>query len=513
MKKFRLLCLLLCLILMLQGTLVPAYASEVPEETTESAESSDPTETTGENVRSEVFVIPDNVTGDASVSHGCHGIDAQKPLAYGQNLTKTAKGALLYEMNTDTLVYAKNPDEKLYPASLTKVMTCLIALERGNLTDMVTVSESAISNLDPDGTSAYLQAGEEISLGDLLYCLMVESANDAAAVVAEYIAGSQAAFVNLMNQKAAQIGCTGTNFANPHGLHHENHYTTARDMAKILMAALEYEDFNQIYSTSHYTVPATNMSDARELYTTVNLIRTEDMDWYYDERYIGGKTGFTTPAGRCLVTVSESEDGAFKMLSVILGAEATIHADGYTILEFGHFEETEEMVDHTCYNYTILDVYARGQTMDLFQVSGGENSVAAEPDQNKSVMVPDDYKDAEINLLTEGIPGGLEAPVNVGDKVGTLRVWYRDVCVSQTDLLSMSVSKKDTMTSIFSGGVLTEEEDQKITGTFHVIARWFVIVVAVVAGLALIVAVYNGITEFQRRKRRRNRSRNRRRSR
>jgi D-alanyl-D-alanine carboxypeptidase len=280
-----------------------------------------------------------------------------------------------------------------------------------------------------------------------------------------------------------------------------------------MMAALEFDDFNKIYSTSHYTVPATNMSEPRELYTTVNLIRTENKDWYYDERYIGGKTGFTTPAGRCLVTVSESEDGAFKMLSVVLGAEATIHDDGYTILEYGHFEETEDMVDHTCYNYMMLDVYARGQTLDMFQVSGGENSVAAEPDKNMAVMVPDDYKDSEINLRTEVVPGGLSAPVNVGDEIGTLRVWYRDICVSQTDLLSMSVSKKDTMTSIFSGGVLTEEEDQKLTGTFHVVAKWFVLIVAVVAALALIVAVYNGVTEFQRRKRRRNRSRNRRRSR
>ncbi|MFR0733701.1 MAG: D-alanyl-D-alanine carboxypeptidase family protein [Oscillospiraceae bacterium] len=199
------------------------------------------------------------------------------------------------------MVYAKNIDTRREPASLTKVMTCLLALAHGNLTDSITVSQEALDDLDPAGSSSGLMAGEVFTLEQLLYCLMIESANDAAPVIAEYVAGSEPAFVEMMNQKAAELGCTGTHFANTHGLHDEEHYTTARDLAKIMMAALEYEKFQEIYSADRYTLAATNLQEERILVTTNYLIDASITSDYYDERVIGGKTGFTTPAGRCVM--------------------------------------------------------------------------------------------------------------------------------------------------------------------------------------------------------------------
>ena len=505
MKKTGLICLLLCLTLALQCAVLPAFASEAGREgeTTEASEPSDAT-TTGD-----AYTIPEDVSGDASVSNGCHTIDGKTPLSSDPGLAETAKGAILYEMNTGTLLYAKNPDQKLYPASLTKIMTCLLALELGNLDEEVTVSEAAIADIDPDGSTANLVAGEVLTFRDLLYCLMVSSANDAGAVIAEHLAGSEESFCGLMNKKAEALGCTGTHFSNPHGLHDEQHYTTARDMAKIMLAALSYDEFNKIYSTATYTVPATNLSDARELHTTNFLIGNDLIDYYYDDRFIGGKTGFTTPAGRCLITTCEEEGSNFRFLTVILGAEAKLDEDGYTILRYGNFEETVDMVDFGFETFTTVEVCTRSQTVAQFEVSGGENSVAAEPASVCKAILPQDYRNEDITLKSEVLAGGLSAPIGVGDLVGTLRIWYQNVCIAQTDLLSLSVSKTDTMTSILSGGVITQEEDIKINAAVRTGVKIFLIVLGIVVILSIIVAVRNFLVDLKRRRRRRNRRRSR----
>ena len=134
-----------------------------------------------------------------------------------------AKAAILIDMNTGRTVYEKNIDERIYPASLTKIMTCLLALENGNLSDIVTIDEGAFAGLDGNSSTAGLQVGEQLTFNDLLYCLMISSGNEAANAVAEHIAGSIPDFVRMMNERAYELGCTGTHFANPHGLHDEEH--------------------------------------------------------------------------------------------------------------------------------------------------------------------------------------------------------------------------------------------------------------------------------------------------
>ena len=509
MKKFRFICLLLCLVLALQCAVVPVYASEAEDTTADTTESTAVPETT-EASSAVYYDIPDSVTGDASVTSGCNTIDGQRALSSESSVLKTTKGAVLYEMTTGTLVYAKNPDEQLYPASLTKIMTCLLALEMGDLDDMVQTSETAIEEISWDSTSISLEVGEEMSLRNLLYSLMVESANDAANVIAEHIAGSKEAFADLMNKKATQLGCTGTHFVNAHGLHDDNHYTTSRDMAKIMLAALEHDEFKEIYSTARYVVPETNRSGERILNNTNYLIADDLINFYYDERFVGGKTGYTSEAGRCLASVAESEDSDFEFLAIIMGAqEKTDEDDPNIITYYGHFDETVDMVNHGFYNFTTAEIYHPGQVVGQFRVSGGENSVSGEPGDAKKVIVPSDYKEADINFRTEVANGELIAPINAGDVIGTLRVWYRDVCIAQTDVLSMSVSKKDTMSTIFDGGVITDEESDKITVSVRTGVKIFVMLVAVVLVLSIGVAVYNAVLDYKRRKRRRNRRRSR----
>ena len=205
MKKYWHLCLFLCVVMLVQLVAAPVAAEEY----------------------------------DISVTQGCRGIDAGAPYLGTDQKVSNAEAVILYESGTDTLMYNWNADKPMYPASLVKIMTALVALEHSDIADIVTVKASSLSQIPSDAATAELQPDEVLTMEQLMYCLLVESANDAAAVIADHVAGSQSAFVAMMNQRAAELGCTGTNFVNPHGLHNENQVTTARDMVKIISVAME----------------------------------------------------------------------------------------------------------------------------------------------------------------------------------------------------------------------------------------------------------------------------------
>ena len=192
-------------------------------------------------------VAAQNMTG-TDVQQGCMTLDAQTPLYSGEKLLETAEAVILYEMNSDTLVYSYNPDEPRDPSGMNKLMTALLALELGNPQDKVSVTREALNSVAIGAVSAGLKVDEILTLEDLLYLMMVGSANDAAAVIAEYIGGSQELFVAMMNKRAGELGCTNTQFRNSNGLEHEEQYTTARDLAKITAAALENELFSKLFS-------------------------------------------------------------------------------------------------------------------------------------------------------------------------------------------------------------------------------------------------------------------------
>ena len=253
-----------------------------------------------------------------------------------------AKAALLLDLNTGETIYEQDADEILYPASLTKVMTAILAIEKGNLSDVVTASSEALTGLDPDGTTVWLTAGEKMPLEDLLYCMLLASANDACNVVAEHIAGSVSAFVDMMNEKAAELGCTNTHFNNTNGLPDEDHWTTARDLATITQYAIQNPTFWEICTTTAYTVAATNVFDARMLVTTNSMTTTYKYYYYYDPRIQGVKTGFTSAAGRCLIVTAQ--DGDMRLLSVVLGAPDTTMYNN--VNWYGHYADTAMLLEY-----------------------------------------------------------------------------------------------------------------------------------------------------------------------
>lgn len=217
----------------------------------------------------------------------------------------TAKGAIVVEDNINNVMFEKNGYTKLYPASTTKVMTALVALENGNLDDEVIVS-SSVNKLPGDSRRAFIMPGDKLTLRQLLYGMLLYSGNDCALAIAEHIGKSEKNFADMMNKKAKEIGTTNTNFVNPHGYHDPNQYTTPRDLALIAIEASKHPEFIEIVKTPYYKAVFKNKNGKTKTknWKTTNLFLRKDYD-YELKGIIGGKTGYTEAAGRCLVTLSK----------------------------------------------------------------------------------------------------------------------------------------------------------------------------------------------------------------
>lgn len=242
--------------------------------------------------------------------------------------------ACLMEAGTGTIIYDKEMDKQIIPASTTKIMTALLVMENCSLDEQVTFTETGIRDVNYGSTNAGMQLGEVITIEQCLYLIMLQSANEVSAQVAEYIAGSEAAFVEQMNQRAEELGCTGTHFNNPNGLPDNNHYTTAHDMALISQEAIKHDLFREIIHTQEYTLPATNVNPAPRTFKNHHAILFPGTEYYY-EYAIGGKTGYTDASQSTLVTFAE-KDGLLFIATVFKGDGAKIVLDTKKLFEYGY---------------------------------------------------------------------------------------------------------------------------------------------------------------------------------
>lgn len=244
-----------------------------------------------------------------------------------------AETAIVMEASTGAILYSKNMDETRYPASITKIMTTLLAIENCSLDEQVTFSENAIWGIERDSSHIGIKIGEVLTMEQCLYGMMLASANEVCIAVAEHIAGSVDAFAEMMNEKAAELGCTNTHFVNANGLHDDNHYTTAHDMALISQAALQNETFRQITGSTYYIVPTTNLTPDEERWLNNHHKMLLDGQYHYDG-CIGGKTGYTSIAGNTLVTFAE-RDGIQLICVVMKNVGAAIYTDTAALLDYG----------------------------------------------------------------------------------------------------------------------------------------------------------------------------------
>lgn len=348
-----------------------------------------------------------------------------------------AKASALIDLDAGALLYGGNIDAQIYPASLTKIMTCMIALERGNLDDILTVSESSQQDLVVGGSTANLKVGEQISLRELLYCVMVSSANEACNVVAEYISGSISGFVALMNEYAAALGMTSTHYANTHGLHSDEHYTTVRDLSTLVRWAWQHELFREFSTVTKHVVPATNLSEERELHTTNYLTSGLVVGKYYYEKAAGIKTGFTSKAGGCLI--STAQDGDKHLLSIVVGCDTIENDDGTTTDE--RFTETKKLLEYGLNHFSLVQVLSDTTMAGMPEVlyAEGRGSVVVRAKDNISVLLPDGFDVSKIEMqvsYTSGPP--LEAPLEAGQTVGTVTAVYEGKPIASCDLVTLT---------------------------------------------------------------------------
>lgn len=272
-----------------------------------------------------------------------------------------SRAAILIDSETNDILYSKNSESKVYPASTTKILTAILAIEKLDLNSTTIVSKSAII-VPPGSSSVNLKIGEILTIKDLLYCLLLRSGNDSANVLAEAVSTTIPDFIILMNKKTKELGLTKTNFTNSHGYHNNNHYTTATDMIKLLQYALENETFKSILTTKKYTIPPTNKTTKeRSLQTTNSLLLNKD-DSYLADYYnycLGGKTGFTNEAGKTFIAFGKKENrnvllGTFDVMD--LNYKDLRNIDAKNLFEYGFNNfENKNVLEKNSFKFEYID--------------------------------------------------------------------------------------------------------------------------------------------------------------
>ena len=445
MKKIRFICLILCLCFILQWAIIPASAQ---------------------------------IEEDKTVTNGAHTLQAHAPLLGTDRLTGNVKSALVFEVNSETLMYAYHADDKLSPASFVKILTALIVAETADLDAMVTVTEQVLNTISYDAVNADLKSGEILSVRDLLYCMMVGSANDAAAVLADYCLGSQAAFVEQMNVYAANLGCENTYFTNVHGLHDDNQYTTARDVARILSHAVKNKTFCEVFEATRYIVPATNLSKSRDLITGNYMMNQnqDSVEIYYDSRVTGGRTGVDSNRERC-IAVTAKQNGMY-LVSIVMGSASVYAEDNVTVLSFGSYKETSKLLDAAFENKRCVQILSAGQVVSQYRVNNAGNDLVLGVKDNVWAVLQEQTQTEEL-IYRYQHQNQLIAPIAKDSHISDLEIWHNGICVAQVPLYAMNA-----ITDISSQPYL---EENKVIDDFNWL--WFVVVFLIIAVCAIALFV------------------------
>lgn len=368
-------------------------------------------------------------------------------LASEPNVASSA--AILVEASTGKILYEKNAYEKMYPASTTKILTAILTLENCDLEEKATVSHNAVYSIPSGYVNCNLQEGEEIPIKDLMYALMVKSANDAAVVLAEHIGGSVEGFANQMNEKAKQIGCQNTHFVNPNGIHNENHYSTAYDLSIMAQYGMKNEILRNYVATTTYTLPATNKYPNRDriCITTNDMIRPASK--YYNEHVIGIKTGYTTEAKNCLISAANQNDT--ELICVVL--HAGTNNEGLS----ERYIDTSALFQYGFSDFQFTNIVTENNIIQNIEIENGTKDTKYLDLIAKDTLSA--YLNKEINLTNISphitLHENLEAPIEAGTTLGKLTYLIDDVEYS-TELLAKSTVEKKWNIEIYIliGGVL-----------------------------------------------------------
>lgn len=326
-----------------------------------------------------------------SLSTGLLPMTALAAPEWPSDVSIQADAGIIMDSDTGTVLYGKNMDQPYYPASITKILTALIVLERCDLNEMVTFSHDDVYNVEAGSSSAGIDEGDVLTVRDCLYALMLASANESANALACHISGSREAFAQLMNEKAKSLGCTGSHFNNPSGLNDENHYTTAHDMALIARAAIQNPEFLTINGTRSYQLAPTKRTPDGGYVANHHKMLNKNEAVYYPGAF-AGKTGYTSLAGNTLVTCAKKND--MTLIAVVLNGHQSHYSDTKALFDFGfrNFQSLRTVDYETRYKSLENDMTIAGMT------SG--DSISLELDRNGRVVIPKDadFADARSSL-------------------------------------------------------------------------------------------------------------------
>lgn len=385
-----------------------------------------------------------------------------------------SEAAIVLDAKTGTVLFDKNAYIPEYPASITKIMTCLLALENTSMGDTVTFSENAVYSIDRDSSNVGLNEGEIITVEECLKALMIESANEAAIALAEKISGSVEAFAALMNEKATALGCRNTHFSNPHGLQDANHYTCAYDMALILKAAMDYPAFRSLSAMISGEISPTNLTEeVRPLWNALKMIRPTSK--YYYEYIEGGKTGYTTDANCTLATFAKK--GEMELICIVLncGSRKNTYSDTRAGFEY--------CFRNYSYVYPLEDFsFSSGRTDDNIVLSNFYKSVSRDllnlsVDRNFCLVLNNSIDKSALTTnisYTQGINTGtlgqLEFSYN-GQLLGSTPIVYKSYGIPSTEAAvpaaatavsdNTMAASENTVTEATTPPVSTEAEAQK----------------------------------------------------
>ncbi len=393
-----------------------------------------------------------------------------------------AESAILINADSGEIIYQKESNKKQYPASITKLMTVLLALEKGDTSDIMEFSRNAVFSIERNSNHIAIDVDEKLSVMDGLHAIMLVSANEVSNGVAEYISGSMEDFAVLMTERAKELGCKNTNFTNANGLHDDNHYTTAYDMALIAKELLKFDLFKEIATTTYYEIEPTNIqSEKRYLHMQNKMVMPATK--YYYEYCIGGKTGFTDQALNTLVTYAE-KDG-MTLICVVLKENGAANT----------YKDSIALFDYAFNNYT---------SVPLFSAEGYESTVKTEvidPDTKEPISVTlkansNFYATVPKGTNTSSIQKKYSCPevissATAGETIGEISFMYNDIKLGSVDLVAQN--------SIRSGNGLVSER------SISFIKIIIIAVIFAVVGFALFLAYAYIRREimYRRRKRRR----------
>ena len=400
----------------------------------------------------------------------------------------SSKAIILLDTGTGNALYQKNADEKVYPASTTKIMTVLLAVEaieagKVTLADSVTASSDITAGLSEDGSTAGIVPGETMTLENLLYCAMLSSANEACNIIAEYIGGDIKTFVGMMNARAKELGCTGTNFVNTHGLPDYNHYTTAKDLSKIALAAYSHPLFMQICNTVSRTIPATNKSEERKITNTNGLINnnSELYPGYFYEYAKGMKTGHTQDAGYCLV--SSATKNNVSLLCVVMGGIAVNKIEKS---EYTNFTDSVAAYNWAFENFSYRNIIDTTDMIKDIPVKMGKDTdhVTVRPEAAVKALLANDEDfssfEQKDTIYSEQNGKELVAPIEAGTVLGEIRI-SRDGIVYGTSKLVACTSVQVSYSELIKS---------KILNTFkNPLVLIFVLVVLLLLGIYIFLVV------------------------